>query len=65
MRRKILRALNGGLLAAACLIMGAAATQAQDKYPSKPIKVLVPYGPGSATDIAIRSGVTLAATLAR
>jgi len=54
MRRKILRALNGGLLAAACLIMGAAATQAQDKYPSKPIKVLVPYGPGSATDIAIR-----------
>jgi tripartite-type tricarboxylate transporter receptor subunit TctC len=28
--------------------------QAQDKYPSKPIKVEVPFGAGSATDIVIR-----------
>jgi tripartite-type tricarboxylate transporter receptor subunit TctC len=38
------------LLAFAC---GTAAL-AQDKYPSKPIKVVVPFGPGSATDIVMR-----------
>src|SRR5215207_8575400 len=35
-------------------IMFAELTQAQDKFPSKPIKVEVPFGAGSATDIVIR-----------
>jgi tripartite-type tricarboxylate transporter receptor subunit TctC len=34
-------------------VVGAHA-EPQDKYPSKAIRVLVPYGPGSATDIVIR-----------
>jgi len=34
--------------------VGSAQAVAQDKYPSKPVRVLVPYGPGSATDIVIR-----------
>jgi tripartite-type tricarboxylate transporter receptor subunit TctC len=34
--------------------IGGAQAQAQDKYPSKPVKVVVPYGPGSATDIVMR-----------
>ena len=36
------------------LAVGSATAAAQDKYPSKPIKVVVPFGPGSATDIVIR-----------
>jgi tripartite-type tricarboxylate transporter receptor subunit TctC len=34
--------------------LGGAASQAQDKFPTKPIKVITAYGPGSATDIIIR-----------
>jgi tripartite-type tricarboxylate transporter receptor subunit TctC len=36
------------------LTVGATQAQAQDKFPSKPIKIVVPFGPGSATDIVIR-----------
>jgi tripartite-type tricarboxylate transporter receptor subunit TctC len=43
-----------GLLAALSLVFGGGEVQAQDKYPSKPVKVVVPFGPGSATDIVIR-----------
>jgi tripartite-type tricarboxylate transporter receptor subunit TctC len=42
------------LLTCACLALGAAPAVAQDKYPSRPIKILVPYAPGGATDIVAR-----------
>jgi len=41
------------LMSLACLLLGSPA-QAQDKYPSKALRILVPFGPGSATDIVIR-----------
>ena len=42
------------LLVAVGIAMAGNAIQAQDKYPSKPVKILVPYGPGGATDIVAR-----------
>jgi tripartite-type tricarboxylate transporter receptor subunit TctC len=36
------------------LALGGAGASAQDKYPAKPVKVVVPFGPGSATDIVMR-----------
>lgn len=40
--------------AALALAAGIAAAQAQD-YPSRPINMIIPYGPGGATDISART----------
>jgi tripartite-type tricarboxylate transporter receptor subunit TctC len=48
-----MKRLTLALLSAAALAIGGAAV-AQDKYPSKPVKIIVPYAPGGATDITSR-----------
>jgi tripartite-type tricarboxylate transporter receptor subunit TctC len=48
---KLLRILVAALV---CVAAGAASAQAPDKYPSRPVKIIVPYGPGGATDIVGR-----------
>ena len=49
-----MKRMNLVLLSILGIVFGTAAATAQDKYPSKPIRVLVPFSAGSATDITIR-----------
>src|ERR1700730_2366921 len=49
-----MKQLSVTLLLLLLLASGAITLAAQDKYPSKSIRVFVPFGAGSATDITIR-----------
>jgi tripartite-type tricarboxylate transporter receptor subunit TctC len=43
-----------GLIVAGALLIGSPLVFAQDKFPNRPIRLLVPFGPGSQTDILAR-----------
>lgn len=56
-REDVMKHLRFALGALACLALAATASSgswAQDKYPVKPVRIIVPYGPGGATDIVTR-----------
>ncbi|HTY66332.1 MAG TPA: tripartite tricarboxylate transporter substrate binding protein [Alphaproteobacteria bacterium] len=49
----MLRRLTGSLLAAA-LVVAASAANAADTYPTKPIRLVLPFGAGGAADVTAR-----------
>ena len=48
------RIVLGGALAAAGAALSARGAFAEDAYPSRPIHVIVPFGPGGLADVTVR-----------
>ena len=48
--------LVANLFAALLLLLTAQAGSAQSNYPNRPVKILVGFTPGTAPDLAARSG---------
>ncbi len=48
---------NRIVLAALALLGSGVVAAAQDKYPSRPIEIIVPYAPGGGSDIMVRNMV--------
>ena len=53
--RRVFLGSLAGLPLAASGVLGSGHAMAQDRYPSRAIKLIVPFAPGSSTDIAARS----------
>ena len=43
------------IIAALCVCVAASAAQSADEYPTKPVRVIAPSGPGSTTDFTART----------
>lgn len=54
--RTLLGRASAAAASLAVLALGSAAA-AQDKYPSRPIEIIVPYAPGGGSDLMIRAAV--------
>src|SRR5665213_223073 len=52
--RKLMKRFAGILLYSVLITVGVQTASAAEKYPNRPIKILVPYAPGGATDITAR-----------